>query len=270
VPSYDDARALREVLSDADAVVHLAARVHVMREHAADPDAEFERANVDSTRAIAEVMAERGTGRVVLMSSIKVFGDSGVEYIDRSTQPAPTDPYGRSKHRAELALEAAAGVNVAWSVIRPPLVYGAGVGGNFLRLLSLARLSSRVPLPLGAVRNARSLVYVGNLCDLIIHCLTDPRADGQRLLVSDGDAVSTPALIRGLAAAMDRRALLVPVPVAILRLAGLLTGRAAEVGRLVDSLEANISGTREVVGWNPPVSFEQGLSETVRWWQAAR
>jgi nucleoside-diphosphate-sugar epimerase len=268
IRSYADEPSLKTALQGVDAVVHLAARVHVMRENAADPAAEFNKANVDSTRALARVLAEAGGGHLILMSSIKVFGDSGVAFIDRNTKPAPSDPYGRSKYDAEQVLGEFTDGGLRWTVIRPPLVYGAGVGGNFRRLLSLARLSSRVPLPLGGIRNARSLVYVGNLCDLVIHSLESDRAHGQRLLVSDGAPVSTTELIRRLAAAMDRRALLVPVPTGLLRAAGAVTGRGAEVGRMVDSLEADVSETTDLVGWRPRFTLDEGLRETVRWWTA--
>lgn len=266
VRSYSDEGSLQAALRGVDAVVHLAARVHVMREDAADPAAEFRKANVESTRTLARVLAESGGGRIILMSSIKVFGDSGVTLIDRHSAPAPSDPYGRSKLEAERALADFDERGLRWTVIRPPLVYGAGVGGNFRRLLSLARLSSRVPLPLGGIQNARSLVYVGNLCDLVGHCLESNHAHRQRLLVSDGTAVSTSELIRKLAAAMERRALLFSLPTGLLRAAGALAGRAAEVGRLVDSLEADISETAELVSWRPRFALEEGLRVTVDWW----
>ena len=152
-------------------------------------------------------------------------------------------------------------------VVRAPLVYGPEVKGNFLRLLRWvdeARL-----LPLGAVQNRRSLVSVWTLCDLLVHLLEHPAAVNRTWMVSDGEDLSAPELVRRLAQALDRPARLLSIPPELLRLAGKLLGRGAEVQRLCDSLTVDIAPTRELLGWSPPLSVDEALARTVSWYRAA-
>lgn len=199
------------------------------------------------------------------LSSIKVNGERtalGVPFSFSDT-PAPEDAYGTSKWEAEQALwdiSARTGLEVV--VVRPPLVYGPGVKGNLARLLKLVR--SGLPLPLGAVQNKRSLIGLNNLVDLLIRCVDHPAAAGRTFLVADGEDLSTPDLLRHMAAAMGRSARLVPVPVPLLRLAGSALGKRAEIDRLVGSLQIDSSHTRRVLGWTPPVSVEEGIRRMVQ------
>jgi nucleoside-diphosphate-sugar epimerase len=153
-------------------------------------------------------------------------------------------------------------------VVRPPLVYGPGVGGNFLRLLKLVRRGA--PLPLGAVHNRRSMIYRGNLVSALIACAGDARAAGNTYLVSDGEDLSTRDLVSRLAKSLGTRARLWPVPPAALRLAGALTGKAAEVDRLIGSLAVDSSHIRTTLGWTPPHSVAEGLADTAQWFLSAR
>jgi nucleoside-diphosphate-sugar epimerase len=178
-------------------------------------------------------------------------------------KPAPEDAYGISKLEAERALwgiSANTGLEVV--VVRPPMVYGPGAKGNLARLLNLARLG--LPLPLGAVQNKRSLIGVDNLVDLLACCVDHPAAAGQTFLVSDGEDLSTPDLLRHMAAAMGRSTRLVPVPVPLLRLAGSALSKRAEIDRLVGSLQLDSGHTRQVLGWTPPVSVEEGIRRMVQ------
>jgi nucleoside-diphosphate-sugar epimerase len=178
--------------------------------------------------------------------------------------PNPQDSYGISKWEAEQALAAVSSeTGLETVVIRSPLVYGPGVGGNFLSLLKLIR--SGLPLPLGSVRNRRSLIYCENLVDGLIACVREPRAAGQTYLVSDGEDLSTPDLIRRIARAMGRSVRLWPVPVSLLRWGGGLVGRRGAVARLTESLQINASKIRRELGWSPPWSVDQGIEETVAW-----
>jgi nucleoside-diphosphate-sugar epimerase len=257
-------------LAGAEAVVHCAARVHVMQDSAADPLTAFRAVNLEGTRRLAEVAAEVGVRRLVFLSSIKVNGEATApgSPFHASDSPRPSDAYAVSKWEAEQALHGiAARTGLKVVVVRPPLVYGPGVRANFERLMRL--VARGAPIPLGSVDNRRSMVALDNLVDLLVRCVDHPAAAGETFLVSDRRDLSTPEWIRMLAAAMGRPARLLPVPPALLRLGGRLMGRRAEVERLIDSLQLDIEPTCEALDWSPPVSVEEGLSRTVAAFRAA-
>ncbi|HUF20675.1 MAG TPA: SDR family oxidoreductase [Burkholderiales bacterium] len=257
----------RAALENVTVVVHLAARTHVMRESAADPLAAYREVNVEGTRRLAEAAAAAGVRRFVFLSSIKVNGErTDLLPFGETDAPHPEDAYGITKLEAErvlgrIAVESDMGMGV--TILRPPLVYGPGVKSNFLALMRAVRKG--VPLPLGSVDNRRSLVYVGNLVSAIVACLNNHRAAGQTFLVSDGEDLSTPALIRRLGSGLGTRPRVYPFPVSLLRFAGALTGKRAQVARLTDSLQVDSARIRQTLGWTPPVTVEQGLLETARW-----
>lgn len=249
-------------LGGCEAVVHLAARVH--RLHEAGADAVYRRVNTEGTLALARQAVAAGARRFVFLSSVKVNGERTEEgrAFGPQDEPRPLDPYGASKAKAEAGLrELADGSGLEVLIVRAPLVYGSGVKANFQRLLEWVHRGW--PLPFGAVRNRRSLVSVWNLCDLLGHLATDARARGGTFMVSDGEDLSTPELIRRTARAMGRRVSLWPVPVALLRAAGAASGRSAEVGRLCDSLTVDISATRAQLQWHAPLTVDEGLHRTV-------
>ena len=250
-----------EGLRDIEAIVHLAARVHVMHDRASDPQAEFRKVNVDASLGLARQARDAGVPLFVFVSSIKVNGESTSEQPFRATDdPAPVDEYGRSKLAAERGLRDLERPGFRVAIVRPPLVYGPGVKANFRLLLNLA--NSGLPLPFGAVRNQRSFVNIWNLADFIARLVSHPRAAGQTWLVSDGEDLSTPHLVRQLAAGLGRKAVMIPVPVALLRTAFVLVGRAPELRRLTESLRVDISPARELLGWSPPVTASEGLVRT--------
>ena len=249
-----------------DAIVHLAARTHVLDDIAADPLREYRRINVEGTRLLAEAAAAAGVPRFVFMSSIKVNGERthGTAYTEADA-PRPEDAYGVTKLEAEEWLrEHAARRATALVVLRPPLVYGPGVKGNFLRLMKVVHRG--VPLPVKSIRNARSLVYVGNLVDAVLASLR-PEASGT-YLVSDGIALSTPALVAEIAAALGREPAMLPFPVTLLELAGRLTGRSSAVSRLTGSLEVDAGRLGRELAWRPPYTLAQGLAATAQWYHA--
>lgn len=252
-----------KALTGCEAVVHLAARVHVMDDQAANPLAAFRETNVEATINLAHQAVRHGVRRFVFVSSIKVNGETTQHApFKASDVPAPQDAYGQSKLEAELALQQISretGLEVV--IVRPPLVYGAGVGANFLRLMQLVQKG--IPLPLGAIHNLRSLIALDNLVDLLIVCAENPAAAGRTFLVSDDHDVSTPELVRMLATAMGRRARLVPVPAGCLAAGAALLGKSAAADRLLGSLQVDIRETRSVLGWEPVVSTEEAIGATV-------
>ncbi len=252
-----------EALRGVDTVVHAAARAHIMNAKPSDFDLYYE-TNARGTARLAEAAASAGVRRFIYVSSIKVNGEERPVGAYRATDaPNPQDPYGKSKWEGEQALLATAGRMQA-AIVRPPLVYGPGVRANFLRLMSW--VDREYPLPLASIQNRRSLVSIWNLCDLLTHLVQCPLPGNQAWLVSDGEDLSTPALIRKIAAAMQRRPRLLPVPVAILQLAGSLSGKGAEISRLRGSLAVDITATREALGWSPGTAMNDALLRTVQWY----
>lgn len=280
VGNLDAATDWSTALAGVDCVIHCAARAHVMHETEADALGAYRSVNVDGSRRLAEQAVASGVRRLVYLSSIKVNGEqtalgapfcvngSPRGFAPRDDEgemdaPAPEDPYGVSKWEAEQALWAvAANTGLEVVVVRPPLVYGPGAKGNLARLLKLVQ--SGVPLPLGAVHNQRSLIGLDNLVDLLIRCVDHPAAAGQTLLVSDGEDVSTPDLLRLIAAGLGRSARLLPVPVSLLRLAGLALGKRLDIDRLVGSLQIDSRHTCELLDWTPPVSVAEGIRRMVQ------
>lgn len=254
----------RQALEGCDAVVHLAARVHVMYERD-DAAAECREINTEATRALATQAAAAGVRRFIFASTAKVHGEGRPAPYTEHDAPEPRDTYARSKWQAERALrEIAVRSGLGATILRIPLVYGPGVGGNFLRLMDA--IDSRRLLPLGCIDNRRSLIYVGNLADVIVNCLANPAAAQRTFLVSDGEDVSTPDLVRRLGSAMGRPARLLPIPAGLLRVAGSLSRRSAELGRLLDSFSLESGAIREALDWSPPFSLDMGLAKTAAWY----
>ena len=252
------------VLQGADCVVHLAARAHIMHDRVADPLAAYREINTVATLHLARMAAQAGVRRFVFMSSVKVSGERsqpGQPLFELQT-PAPEDAYGISKWEAEQALrEIGRETAMEVVIIRPPLVYGPGVRANFAQLIRW--VARGVPLPLAGVDNRRSLVALDNLVDFVDCCLRHPAAANATFMVSDGDDVSTPNLIRRIAQAQGRSARLFHVAPQWLRLAGQLTGKSTAVERLCGSLQVDISKARTVLGWFPRVSMPEALRATV-------
>jgi UDP-4-keto-D-QuiNAc 4-reductase len=254
-------------LDGIDTVVHLAARAHILRETSADPDAEFMRVNAEGTAALVTAAVAAGVRCLIYMSSAGVLGsNSGDTPFTSVSAPRPHNAYARSKLAGELAARSAAGAKLELVVLRVPLVYGPGVRANFLRLLRW--VDRGWPVPLGAVHNRRSLLSVWNLCDLLVNVLLSPAARAGTWLVSDGEDLSTPELMRRIGAAMGRRVRLMPVPVGLLQLSGRLLGRTALITQLCGSLTLDILLTRDQFRWSPPVSVDESLARTVNWFLA--
>jgi nucleoside-diphosphate-sugar epimerase len=253
-------------LSGVSVVVHLSARTHVMHESAADPLAEYRRENVAATTALAQAAVHAGVRRLVFVSSIKVNGEcTFAQPYTEADVARPEDAYGITKWEAEQSLAAIArdsGLEIV--ILRPPLVYGPSVKGNFLRLMRW--VEKGLPLPLASIDNRRSLIYVGNLADAIIACIKAPAASGKTYLLSDGQDVSTAGLVRSIAAAMHVSPRLFRCPIPLLKLGTSALGKRAEFQRLTGSLQIDSSKIQRDLGWAPRYTLTQGLSDTVQWY----
>lgn len=255
-----------EVLTDVEVIAHTAARVHIMHDEVEDPMIEYRRINVDGTLNLAQQAAAAGIKRFIFISSIKVNGEStraGCAYTADDVA-APVDAYSISKSEAEAGLRLLSyetGMEVV--IIRPPLVYGPGVKGNFSSLLRW--VARGLPLPLGAATtNRRSLVGLDNLISLILTCVDNPKAANQTFLVSDGEDLSTADLLQRIGGALNRPTYLLPVPIRILHIASRLLGKRSIAERLLGSLQVDISKTCSLLNWYPPVSVDEGLRRAVQ------
>jgi nucleoside-diphosphate-sugar epimerase len=271
IESIGDKTDWQATLKSIDVIVHLAARVHVMDDHTTDPLLEFRKTNVAGTLNLARQAATAGIKRFVFVSSIKVNGENTLpgKPFTADDKPNPVDAYAISKQEAEDGLRQLAldtGMEVV--VIRPPLVYGPGVKANFQALLRF--LHRGIPLPLARIVNKRSLIALDNLVDVIILCMTHPAAANQTFLVSDGEDIATPELLRRLASALGKSARLLPVPVVVLNTLLFCLGKRGVAARLCGNLQVDISKTRARLAWVPKVSLNEALAETAQSYLTAR
>jgi len=253
-------------LTGVDTVIHLAARVHIMNDPSADPLVEFRTVNTAGSKQLASEACRAGVKRFVFVSSIKVNGEEAINPYNEESPAQPKDAYAVSKYEAEQALlkiEAETCLEVV--IVRPTLVYGPRVRANFLNMLKIVQLG--IPLPFASIKNKRSLLYVGNLVDALALCATSSSAAGQTYLVSDGEDVSTPELIRRTAQVLGVPARLFPIPASFMYMAGKLTGKSNAMNRLVGSLAVDSSKIRQELGWKPPFTMEEGLRETAEWFK---
>lgn len=270
--SFNASMDLSRVLKDTDAVVHLAGRAPAPGEDLPDGSAEYRRVNVEATWQLARMAAGAKVRRFVFVSSIKANGertgrtpDGAFQRFSETDAPRPSSPYGISKWEAEQRLRhvgSSTGMQVV--ILRPPLVYGPEVPANFYRLMTIVK--RQVPLPLAEISNRRSLIYVGNLVDVLVRCIDHPAAAGRTFLISDID-LSTPELIRAIARAMGCRARLIGVPTYLLRIAAKIVGKEAELKRLMDSLLIDPTPIRQALGWDPPVSLTEAMDATAAWFR---
>lgn len=258
------------VLKGADAVIHLAAKVHAREERTTEAAREYDEVNHRGAARLAEAAAEAGVGRVVLVSTVKVNGESTRRRpFSEADPPNPSGPYAVSKRRAEESVrEVAQRAGMEAVIVRSPLVYGPRVRANFLRLLRL--VAGGIPLPLGLVDNRRSLVGVGNLAHFLLRSATHPAAGGETFLVSDGEDLSTRELVSRMARLLGRRFPLFPCPVPLLRLAAVVVNQRDAFERVCGSLQVDIRKARERLSWSPPFSVDDELERTVNWYSGQR
>jgi nucleoside-diphosphate-sugar epimerase len=253
----------RLALRGCEVVYHLAARVHVMSDDEIDPLSAYREVNVVGTLNLARQAVVAGVRRFIFVSSVKVNGESTTtQHFGSSDAPGPCDPYGQSKMEAEQALQKLGeetGLEVV--IVRPPLVYGPGVKANFLNLIKLVKVG--IPLPFGSVHNRRSMVALDNLVDLLIVCGNHPKAAGKIFMVSDGVDMGIDELVARIADAMHKRVLILPFPPFLIVLLAKLLGRRAVADRLLDSLQVDISDTRTILGWQPVVTPQAAIKQTV-------
>ncbi len=263
VPDFSDQSAWQKPLQGCDLVIHLAARVHVMKDKVSNPLEEFRKVNVDGTLALAAQAAKAGIKRFIYVSSIKVNGEAtelNKPFTEQDTAN-PQDAYAISKYEAEqglLLIAQQTGMEIV--IIRPPLIYGPGVKANFASMLRTVKRG--MPLPLGAIHNKRSFVYVGNLVSLIECCIDHPAAKNQVFLVSDGHDLSTTELLQECAAALNVRSRLVPVPQNLIEGFAAFFGKQSVAQRLCGNLQVDISKAHTLLGWKPTIPVADGLKVT--------
>ncbi|MGE0351070.1 UDP-glucose 4-epimerase family protein [Hydrogenophaga sp.] len=248
-------------LTGCDTVVHTAARVHLLHDRVPDRLSAFRAVNVEGTLQLARHALQAGVRRLIFLSSVKVNGEGTQpnRAFHGNDPPTPLDPYGISKHEAEIGLrEIATATGMQVVIVRPPLVYGPGVKANFAAMMRAVQRG--LPLPLASVtHNRRSLVALDNLVDLLITCIDHPAAANQTFLVSDGEDLSTADLLRRMGHAMGKPARLLPVPPALLTLGAAMIGKRDVAQRLLGSLQVDIAHTRDTLGWTPPIGVDEGL-----------
>ncbi len=251
------------VLQGVGVVVHLAARVHHMRDHKMRALSAYQEINVRGTQQLVRQAVKQHVARFIYVSTIKVNGEKTFEMPFRADdQPHPQDAYSLSKLQGEQILqEEARRQGMEWVIIRPPLIYGPKVKGNFQQLMSLAK--KPYPLPLRSIKNQRSFVSVFNLVSFIECCLSHQNAHREIFLVSDNHDLSTPQLLRALRQAMGKRSRLFPFPIFVLKLIGLLTGKLKQVERITESLQVNIEKSMRLLNWQPPLSIEESLKASL-------
>jgi UDP-glucose 4-epimerase len=253
-----------DCLANINVVIHCAARVHIMKDGATDPFAEYHEVNTAGTLNLAQQSADSGVKRFIFISSIKVNGESTTSspVFLESDSFVPDDPYGLSKYQAEIGLmKIAKETDMEVVIIRPPLIYGPGVKANFLNLVKIAY--TRLPLPFGLIDNQRSMIYVGNLVDFISQCIDHPYAANQVFLVSDGHDLSLRQLLILLRKAQGRSAGLLPIPEFVFRFAGFIFRKSDLIDRLVGSLQVNTNKAQKMLGWKAPFTVEEGIQATV-------
>ena len=266
----------KENLTDMEAIIYLAARVHQMKDQVADPLTAYRDINTRAAATLARTAAAAGIRRFIYLSSIKVNGEGQGISLDcqhppytEESLPQPQDPYAQSKWEAEqelLQIARETGLEVV--ILRPPLVYGPQVKANFLKLLDI--IKSGFPLPLAQVKNHRSLLYRGNLIDAIMTCLTHPNATNQTFLLSDGEDLSTPELVSCLAIALKTSPRLFSCPPHWLQGLAKVIGKTSTIDRLLGSLKINSSKIRQTLNWQPPFSVKEGLQVTADWYLDSR
>ncbi len=262
IADMDEKTDWSEALAGVDCVIHLAARAHILQDTVANPEEAFYQTNTAATANLVQGAIAQGVKHFIYISSVGAMATTCNEVLTESSPCEPDTPYGQSKLNAEVALkERCADSNLTWTILRPPLLYGARNPGNMARLLEL--VNTGIPLPFGAVNNRRSFLYVENLVDAITTCISHPKARNETFLVSDGEVVSTPHFISEIGQAMGKSPFLMPIPVPILKLSGKFSGQAETVQRLLGSLELDSTKIRTLLDWKPPFSLKEGLQRTV-------
>lgn len=254
-----------EHLRSVDIVIHLAARVHILKDHLNEPLKAYRETNVLGTKRLVQESITAGVRRFIFMSSIKVNGESSVLPLSESDSPAPEDAYGISKWEAEQTIrETVVGSTMEYVILRPPLMYGPGVKANFYRLIRA--VEKGIPFPLKTVNSRRSMLYLGNLIDAIRVCMLHQAAGNETFLISDGEDISVVDLVEKIGRNLGKHARLIAVPQKLLLTIGRLTGYQGELRRLLTPLQIDNRKIRTKLTWDPPFSLEEGLRDTVKWY----
>ena len=258
-----------EALQDIDTVIHLAGRVHKIRDLGKDPKELYERVNVDGTKKLVMQSIKKRVKRFIFLSTVKVNGEENKNPYKETDIPSPQDAYSISKYEAEINIKDITKTSeMEFVIIRPPLVYGPCVKANFLKLIRI--VDRGIPLPFASIGNKRSMIYIENLVDAVLLCVQHPNAAGQTYLVSDGQDVSTPGLIRMIAAALQTKPRLFRCPPLALYMAGRFTGKGPTVDRLIGSLTVDTGKIKSELGWTAPFTLGEGLQKTAFWYKSIK
>lgn len=249
--------------SNTNILIHLAGRAHIMHETADDTYQAYALVNIDYTLKVAELAKRLKIKRFVFLSSIKVNGEVSNQPFTENDSPAPLDAYGQTKLEAETALKVFCQNNqIELVIIRPPLIYGSGVKANFKQLIKLCQLP--LPLPFASVNNKRSFISLDNLADFILLCISHPQAANQTFLISDDEDVSTAELIKTIRQIGKKNILLVALPPLILQWIFKLSGKSSLAIRLLGTLQIDVSKAKTLLGWQPKISFHEGIQRMLR------
>jgi len=263
-----DKNSLQTTLVNIDTIIHLAGRAHIVNDRSKNSYELFRIANVDTTRALLEAASNASVTKFLFMSSVIAMRLFSEHILTEKDVCRPTIPYGRSKLEAEgLVKELAGKSKIQYIILRLPLVYGPRNRANMLRLFRLT--AKGLPIPLGAVSNRRSFIYVDNAVEAALAALECPAAEGETFLVSDGQDVSTPDLIKMIASAMEKTPMLLPIPLSLLNFFGKIIGKRDEIKKLTGSLSVDSSKIRKMLNWKPSFTLEEGIEETVKWYKSS-
>ncbi len=266
IKNIDDQTNWQNALENIDTVIHMAARAHILKESVANPEAEFNKINTQGTINLVRQSIQAKVKHFIFLSSIGAVTTLSDTIINESSPCNPDTPYGKSKLEAEKAIEKLCkNTSMTYTILRPTLVYGANNPGNMERLLKLT--AKGLPLPLGSINNSRSLIYVGNLVESIMTCIDQPNAKNQTFIVSDGEDLSTPELIKKIGKAMEKTPLLLPIPPSLIKIGTKLLGKGATGDRILGSLQVDSSKIRNNLNWTPPYTVDEGLQITANWFK---
>ena len=267
IPDINDISSLVKAMDGCEVVIHLVARTHTIKDTSENKLLDYRKINVMGTKAISNAAKQAKVRRIVFMSSIKVHGDQNYKSAFTERSPiAPSDAYGTTKQEAETALrELCDNSNIEWCILRPPLIYGPGVKGNFQSLIRLC--DTPLPLPFGLVRNKRSIIGVNNLASAALSAATHPNAVGKIFLVRDAEDISTTKLIKLIRSELGRPACLVSIPPKLMNLGLTILGKRGTAIRLFGSLTINDSLIRNCLGWYPELDINTVLKNTIKSWQ---
>jgi len=262
---------ISSILSGIDIVIHLAGIAHVFKSSKHNQEY-IELINSTGTQRLAQKAALNGVKKFIYLSTVKVHGEQTIQndngnyqYLTEQSKCTARDPYSKSKIMAENYLSEICKItSMEYVILRPSIIYGPGVKANFLNLIKL--VDKIKILPFASIHNKRSFLYVGNLCDAIVNCIENPISGNKVYLISDSE-FSLPELVSKIAMALNKKIILMPCPILILKIIGVLTGKNKSISTITSSLLLNNKKISRELNWTPKYSTQQGIAMTVKWYK---